>query len=191
MGISSVVKTFPWSRPEPEAEFAVLMVCMGNICRSPTAEAALRYRLKQVGLAHRVRVDSAGTHGYHVGSPPDERAQAHARSRGLVLSDLRSRKVAPDDFGRFDLILAMDRDNLADLLRMAPPGYGHRVKLLMNFARTVRDTDSVPDPYYGSEAGFERVLDMVGDACDGLAGVLLRMLGPVPPTFSAPSDGTS
>jgi protein-tyrosine phosphatase len=165
--------------PQPvEAEFAVLMVCMGNICRSPTAEAALRQRLQQVGLASRVHVDSAGTHGYHVGSPPDERAQAHGRRRGLDMTGQRSRKLAPDDFGRFDLILAMDRDNLAELLRLAPPGYEARVKLLMNFARTLREVDSVPDPYYGSEAGFERVLDMVADACDGLTGVLARMLGP-------------
>jgi protein-tyrosine phosphatase len=191
MGLSSVVKTLPWGRQEPETEFGVLMVCMGNICRSPTAEAALRHRLHQVGLAQRVRVDSAGTHAYHVGSPPDDRAQAHGRSRGLNLSGLRARKVAPDDFGRFDLILAMDRENLSELLRMAPPGYDARVKLLMDFARTRRDVDVVPDPYYGSEAGFERVLDLVDDACEGLAGVLLRMLGPVPRAFPEPPRGAA
>jgi protein-tyrosine phosphatase len=191
MGIGSVVKHLPWGRPEPEAEFAVLMVCMGNICRSPTAEAALRQRLSQVGLAHRVRVDSAGTHSYHVGSSPDQRAQAHGRRRGLELSGLKARKIAPDDFGRFDLILAMDQENLADLLRMAPPGYESRVKLLMNFARSPHGVDSVPDPYYGSEAGFERVLDLVGDACEGLTGVLLRMLGPSNPPQTRPVHGTS
>ncbi len=165
----------------PEAEFAVLMVCMGNICRSPTAQAALSHRLHQVGLAQRVRVDSAGTHGYHVGSPPDQRAQTHGRNRGLDLSSLRSRKIAPDDFGRYDLILAMDRENLAELLRLAPPGYEMRIKLLMAFARTHRDIPEVPDPYYGTEVGFERVLDLVADACDGLTGVLQRMLGAAPP----------
>jgi protein-tyrosine phosphatase len=183
MGFSSVVKHLPWGKPpEPEAEFAVLMVCMGNICRSPTAEVALRLRLAQAGLAHRVRVDSAGTHSFHIGSPPDERAQVHGRRRGLELSGLRARKVAPDDFGRFDLILAMDQDNLEDLLRIAPPGYESRVKLLMKFARSPNRVDSIPDPYYGSDAGFERVLDLVGDACDGLASVLLRMLGPPRPS---------
>jgi protein-tyrosine phosphatase len=156
--------------------FAVLMVCMGNICRSPTAEAALRQRLQAAGLAKRVLVDSAGTHAYHIGSPPDERAQRHGQARGLDLSGLRARKVAAEDFTRFDLVLAMDRDNLAELLRLAPDGTAGRVKLLMDFARTQRDIREIPDPYYGTEAGFERVLDLVGDACDGLAGVLSRML---------------
>lgn len=172
-------------RPAPGAEFGVLMVCMGNICRSPTAQAVLRLRLQQLGLGARVRVDSAGTHGYHVGSPPDARAQAHARARGLDLSALRARKVAAEDFGRFDLLLAMDDDNVTELQRLAPPGYDSRIKLLMGFARHWRDVREVPDPYYGTDAGFERVLDLIGDACDGLAGVLQRMLDP-PPAAARP-----
>lgn len=180
--MSSLLAGFGRIAPDAPAEFAVLMVCMGNICRSPTAEAALRYKLQQVGLGERVRVDSAGTHGYHVGSAPDSRAQAHARARGLDLSARRARKVVPEDFGRFDLLLAMDDDNVAELLRLAPPGYDNRVKLLMGFARTWRDVREVPDPYYGTDTGFERVLDLVSDACDGLTGVLLRMLGPLPGT---------
>lgn len=162
----------------PPAEFGVLMVCMGNICRSPTAEAMLRQKLQAAGLAHRVRVDSAGTHSYHVGAPPDERAQAHARRRGLELGHLRARRVSVADFERFDLLLAMDEDNLTELRDMAPPGTEGRIRLLMEFARTRRDVREVPDPYYGATAGFEQVLDLVGDACDGLAGVLGRMLGP-------------
>lgn len=176
--MKSIAEKLGWGSPAPKAEFGVLMVCMGNICRSPTAEAALRLRLRQVGLDQRVQVDSAGTHGYHVGSPPDERAQAHGRARGLDLSGLRARRVSREDFTRFDLILAMDRENLAELQRLAPDGYENRLKLLMDFARTQREVREVPDPYYGTEAGFERVLDLVGDACDGLTGVLMRMLGP-------------
>jgi protein-tyrosine phosphatase len=162
--------------PTTAAEYGVLMVCMGNICRSPTAEAALRHRLQLAGLADRVRVDSAGTHGYHVGAPPDARAQAHARARGLDLSGLRARRVLVEDFSRFDLVLAMDHENLGELHRLCPPEQQNRVKLLMSFARLQRDAQEVPDPYYGSEQGFERVLDLVSDACDGLAGVIGRLL---------------
>jgi protein-tyrosine phosphatase len=181
--MKSMIQKLGWGPPAPAPahEFAVLMVCMGNICRSPTAEAALRQRLDALGLAHRVRVDSAGTHGYHLGSPPDERAQKHARARGLDLSGLKARKLAMDDFTRFDLLLAMDDNNLQELRRLAPEGTLGRVKLLMEFARNQRDIRVIPDPYYGAEAGFERVLDLVSDACDGLAGVLHRMLGPAAP----------
>jgi protein-tyrosine phosphatase len=164
--------------PQPRAEFGVLMVCMGNICRSPTAEAVLRLKLQQLGLGQRVRVDSAGTHSYHIGSPPDERAQAHARKRGIEMAGLRARRVTPQDFESFDLLLAMDEDNLTELRDMAPPGAEGRAKLLMEFARTFRAYREVPDPYYGAAQGFEQVLDLVDDACDGLAGVLVRMLGP-------------
>ncbi|MBL8330447.1 MAG: low molecular weight phosphotyrosine protein phosphatase [Rubrivivax sp.] len=152
------------------------MVCMGNICRSPTAEAVLRQKLQAIGLDSRVRVDSAGTHSYHVGSPPDERAQRHARERGYELSGLRARRVCEADFQDFNLLLAMDEDNLAELQSLAPPGAEGRVKLLMDFARTRRDVREVPDPYYGAAAGFEQVLDLVADACDGLTGVLQRVL---------------
>ncbi|WP_235823284.1 low molecular weight protein-tyrosine-phosphatase [Azohydromonas sediminis] len=145
----------------------VLMVCMGNICRSPTAEAVLRTQAALRGLARRVEVDSAGTHGWHAGEPPDPRAQAHGARRGYDLAPLRARRVQATDFERFDLILAMDRDNLAQLLELRPPGAGARVELLMRFARR-HAVDEVPDPYYGAADGFERVLDLVEDACEGL-----------------------
>lgn len=110
-----------------EARFRVLLICMGNICRSPTAEGVLRRKLQQAGLAARVEVDSAGTHGYHVGAPPDERAQRHALERGYDLSALRARKVEATDFERFDLVLAMDEDNLERLRELCPPALHERV----------------------------------------------------------------
>jgi protein-tyrosine phosphatase len=143
------------------------MVCMGNICRSPTAEGVLRHKLQQVGLGHRVAVDSAGTHPYHVGDPPDGRAVAHARRRGYDLSALRGRQVELGDFERFDLVLAMDDDNLAMLEALCPPPHRGKLRRLTDFARR-HDSPVVPDPYYCSADGFERVLDLVEDACDGL-----------------------
>jgi protein-tyrosine phosphatase len=145
----------------------VLMVCMGNICRSPTAEGVLRHKLRAAGLEGAVLVDSAGTHAYHVGEPPDSRAIAHARRRGYDLSALRARKVTAVDFDDFDLVLAMDWDNV-ELLEDLCPGH-HRPKLrrLAEFSRRF-PVDVVPDPYTGGAAGFEHVLDLVEDACDGL-----------------------
>jgi protein-tyrosine phosphatase len=137
----------------------VLMVCLGNICRSPTAEAVLRAKLEAAGLAHRVSVDSAGTGDWHIGNPPDPRSQRHAAKRGYDLSALRGRQVAEADFHRFDLILAMDENNLADLQRLAPDG-GHRAELRL-FAHV-----EVPDPYTGGAEGFERVLDLVETTSD-------------------------
>ena len=151
----------------PIAPTRVLMVCMGNICRSPTAEAVLRAQAALRGLAPRVEVDSAGTHGWHAGEPPDARAQSHGAKRGYDLAPLRARRVQAADFERFDLILAMDRDNLANLLDLRPAGAETRVELLMRYARR-HAVDEVPDPYYGPAAGFERVLDLIEDACDGL-----------------------
>jgi protein-tyrosine phosphatase len=155
--------------------YRVLMVCMGNICRSPTAEGVLRRRLEEAGLAKHVFVDSAGTHSYHVGNPPDERSQAHARRRGYELSGLRARRVCDEDFAAFDLILAMDDDNLEWLLGECPPGQRERVTKLVAFARGRHD-GVVPDPYSGGKADFERVLDLVEDACDGLVEHLARTL---------------
>lgn len=145
----------------------VLMVCMGNICRSPTAEGVLRHKLQQVGLSERVTVESAGTHGYHIGEPPDGRAVAHARRRGYDLSPLRARQVEPGDFERFDLILAMDDENLALLQARCPPPHRAKLRRLTEFACRY-ESPVVPDPYYCSADGFERVLDLVEDACDGL-----------------------
>jgi protein-tyrosine phosphatase len=154
--------------PEPSV-IQILMVCMGNICRSPTAQAVLRAKVAQAGLTHQVLVDSAGTHNYHPGSPPDERSQAHALRRGLNLSGLRARQIHPDDYADFDLILAMDWDNLALLQVDCPPQHAVKLKLLMEFADPSAALGAVvPDPYHGGAGGFEQVLDLTEAACDGL-----------------------
>jgi len=157
------------------AKLRVLMVCMGNICRSPTAEGVLRHKLQQAGLAGQVEVDSAGTHGYHVGDPPDRRSQRHALDRGYDLSALRARRVGDADFDRFDYVLVMDDENHAELDRVCPPGRRERLRLLMSFAPAAGEPH-VPDPYYGDAAHFERVLDLVELACDGLVDHLRERL---------------
>jgi protein-tyrosine phosphatase len=151
----------------------VLMVCLGNICRSPTAQGVLHAHLVQAGLADKVQVDSAGTGNWHVGNPPDARSQKHAARRGYDLSQLRARQVNEDDFHRFDLILAMDEDNLADLQRIAPQQHAAKVQL---FAPR-----PVPDPYVGGPEGFEEVLDLVEDASQAWCHSLQKMLGTFPP----------
>jgi protein-tyrosine phosphatase len=138
------------------ARISILVVCLGNICRSPTAEAVLRDRLHAAGLGERVTVDSAGTGNWHIGSPPDERSQRHAALRGYDLAGLRARQVREEDFHRFDFILGMDEDNLADLARIAPDRHGATVRL---FAAA-----EVPDPYVGGPEGFEKILDLVEEA---------------------------
>jgi protein-tyrosine phosphatase len=155
---------------EPAARDAtrVLMVCMGNICRSPIAEGVLRARLQQAGLQEQVLVDSAGTHGYHSGEPPDPRAIGVAARHGIELAGLRARAVVPEDFTRFHWLLAMDESNLNWLLSRLPAGAAPRIGLLMEHARQHRDVREVPDPYYGAAAGFEHVLTLVDDACVGL-----------------------
>lgn len=154
----------------------ILFCCMGNICRSPTAEAVFRRLIDQRGLTDKVLADSAGTHGYHVGEAPDPRTQQAARARGYDLSGLRARKVVPADLDFFDLILAMDRSNLDVLRRLCPADRQYRVKLFMSYARNF-DDDEVPDPYYGLGHGFDLVLDMVEDAAQGLADAVARELG--------------
>lgn len=156
------------------AKLKVLMICMGNICRSPTAEGVLRRKLADAGLARLVEVDSAGTHGYHVGNPPDPRAQRHAAQRGYDLSKLRARRVREEDFERFHLVLAMDEDNLSELEALRPAESPAEVGLLMDHCDGRGRV--VPDPYYGDAAGFERVLDDVEAACDGLLAHLRRRL---------------
>lgn len=146
---------------------SVLFVCMGNICRSPTAEGVFRHLVREAGLQDSIRIDSAGTHDYHVGSPPDERSSRHARSRGYDLSDLRARQVHPLDFERFDLILAMDWENLALLEEDCPPQHRHKLRRLMEFAPAGL-SEVVADPYQGGPQGFETVLDHVEAACEGL-----------------------
>ncbi|MDP3539707.1 MAG: low molecular weight protein-tyrosine-phosphatase [Azonexus sp.] len=147
--------------------FRVLLVCMGNICRSPTAEVVLRTIIKNNNLGSKVEVDSAGTHGYHVGEAPDSRTQRAAAARGYNLTQLRARKVARQDLDYFDLILAMDKSNLDNLWRMATPEQKERIKLFMDYSKNF-DDDEVPDPYYGLGHGFDLVLDMVEDAAQGL-----------------------
>ncbi len=149
------------------AKYSVLMVCMGNICRSPTAEGVLRHQVRQAGLEGEVRIDSAGTLDYHVGSPPDERSRRHALERGYDLSALRARQVNARDFERFDLILAMDWDNLEALRGQCPAALQHKLRRLMEFAPAGWG-EVVADPYYGGGDGFERVLDHVEQACNGL-----------------------
>jgi protein-tyrosine phosphatase len=159
------------------AKTRVLMVCMGNICRSPSAEGVLRAKLRAAGLHGVIEVDSAGTHGYHVREAPDPRAQRHAAKRGYDLSALRARRVVAEDFERFDHVLAMDEDNIAFLRELAPPGSPARLGLLMAHARQPGAPREVPDPYYGAAEGFERVLDLLEDACDGLVESLRRPHG--------------
>lgn len=145
----------------------VLFVCMGNICRSPTAQGVFERLVQSQGLAERILIDSAGTHAYHIGNPPDKRSQAAARNRGLDLSGQRARKVTVADIEEFDYVLAMDRTNLEDLHDLVAASQRERVRLFMTFAERW-NVDEVPDPYYGGESGFERVLDMVEDAAAGL-----------------------
>ncbi|MGO4302658.1 low molecular weight protein-tyrosine-phosphatase [Cupriavidus sp. RAF12] len=156
-------------------KFAILMCCMGNICRSPTAEGVLRAKLSAAGLSDRVELDSAGTHDYHLGRAPDARTQRHALRRGYDLSALRARLVDRADFDRFDLVLAMDHANLASLRSLRPEIGDDKLRLLMSFA-TQHGAEEVPDPYYGEGDGFERVLDYVEDACDGVIAMLSQRL---------------
>lgn len=144
----------------------VLFVCLGNICRSPTAEAVFRHKLDRSDLAPIVQCDSAGTAGYHAGEAPDHRAADAARARGYDMSRLRARQVRDDDFETFDLILAMDHNNLVDLRRRADRRFHDKLKLFLEFA--AEPEQEVPDPYYGGRDGFDRVLDLVESASDGL-----------------------
>ena len=150
---------------------AILFVCMGNICRSPTAEGVFRSKVESAGLTDTFLIDSAGTHAYHVGEPPDLRSQEFAAKRGIDLSRQQARKVAPEDFSRFDFILAMDKANLALLEAACPTEYRHKLGLLMRYA-TQSKADEVPDPYYGGGRGFDIVLDYIEDASDALLSVL-------------------
>lgn len=149
----------------------VLFVCLGNICRSPTAEAVLRDLVVRTAPALPLEVDSAGTHAYHVGDPPDRRTQAAALRRGIDMSTLRARVVEARDFARFDLILAMDEANRAHLLQMAPAQYHTRIRLFLDYAPEL-EISEVPDPYYGGPSGFEQVLDLAQEAARGLLAAL-------------------
>ena len=159
----------PFARRE---SMRILFVCMGNICRSPTAEGVFRHLARERAPHLAIEVDSAGTHDYHVGEAPDRRAVAAAARRGIDLSGLRARMVDESDFERYDLLVAMDRLNREVLLDRSPEAYRDRVRLMMEFAPST-DVADVPDPYYGGPVGFERVLDLVEEAARGLLDELL------------------
>jgi protein-tyrosine phosphatase len=152
--------------------YKLLFVCLGNICRSPSAENIMNYLLKQAGLSEQIITDSAGTSSYHIGSPPDRRMRTAAQKRGLELVG-EARQFEEFDFEDFDLILAMDKSNYYDILRLDPrQKYRDKVRLICDFAKSHRDQE-VPDPYYGGAEGFNYVLDLLFDACDGLLQYLI------------------
>ena len=143
---------------------SVLFICMGNICRSPTAEGVFRYLVKEAGLENRIKIDSAGTHAYHVGEPPDARSQEAAKAKGYDLSTQWARALSEDDCETFDYLITMDADNLANVKELCSSA---KATPLLSYASSVRETD-VPDPYYGGGRGFERVLELVEAGCKGL-----------------------
>lgn len=151
----------------------ILFVCMGNVCRSPIAEGVFRKMVRDAGLEDIVQIASAGTHAYHVGEPPDVRGQQAARKRGYELTDLRARQITQSDFHEYDLILAMDWENLSLLQQQCPRQQKHKLHLLMRYAGEF-DAATVPDPYYGGPEGFGTVLDYVEDACQGLLEVVRK-----------------
>lgn len=152
----------------------VLFVCMGNICRSPTAEGVFTHMVTEAGLENFIKIDSAGTHNYHVGAEPDSRAQAVSESRGYDLSSLRGRKFVEDDFFEFDYIIGMDDENIETMSFIRPDGARASLHLFLEFA-SQHDETEVPDPYYGGPKGFDRVLDMVEDASRGLLDRIKQM----------------
>lgn len=152
----------------------VLFVCLGNICRSPSAHGVFQALLDEQGLNNQVEVDSAGTAAYHIGKAPDPRSTAAATKRGVDLSPLRARQAVLDDFSAFDYILAMDSENLSNLARLKPANYQGHLGLFLDFAQTPES--EVPDPYYGDDQGFEHVLDLVEMASQGLLDVIKKDL---------------
>ncbi len=155
----------------------VLFVCLGNICRSPTAQGVFEKEVHEAGLGDRIEIDSAGTGHWHIGKSPDGRATDAAAQRGIDISGQTARSVMPEDFQVFDLILAMDRDNLSALQQIAPVDARASVELFLDYAHNHSDTDEVPDPYFGGAKGFHRVLELVEDASHGLVSHLRERLG--------------
>lgn len=145
----------------------VLFVCLGNICRSPTAHGLFQNKVDQAGLSDHVSVDSAGTGGWHVGNAPDERAQSTARERGYDISHLKARQVVLSDFDKFDFILAMDKDNLNHLLTLKPKNYKGTVGLFLDVIDANKNQE-VPDPYYGGQAQFDLAIQLIDDASEAL-----------------------
>lgn len=146
---------------------SVCFVCLGNICRSPTAEGVFRHLVREAGLEQKILIDSAGTGDYHCGEPPDARSRAAARRRGIEVGGC-ARQFVASDFSKFDYVLAMDASNLENLMAMRPPNARGHVGLLRSFDPTAPENASVPDPYYGGDAGFDEVLDQCELACRGL-----------------------
>ena len=168
------------------ASYRVLFVCMGNICRSPAAEIVVRALARKVGIAALLDVDSAGTHAYHEGEPPDPRVRKAAARRAYSLDGLRARRLEEGDFARFDRILAMDRQNLAFMRRLCPPEHHAKLGLFMQCAENP-EQDEIPDPYYGGAEGFERVLDL----CEQAAAGLLKSIVPVVPAEAGTQEDAS
>jgi protein-tyrosine phosphatase len=162
----------------------ILFVCMGNICRSPTAEGVMRHLLEREGLAGEIEIDSAGTGAWHAGSPPDRRATAAAQARGIALEGA-ARQIREEDFATFDLLLCADAENVAALRAIAPPGTEDRIRLLRSFDPAGDGDLDVPDPYYGGDQGFENVLDQVDAACRGLLTELRSRAAPPDPGRAA------
>lgn len=160
------------SNDKQHAPVRVLMVCLGNICRSPTAEAIFRKRVELKGLSEHIEVDSAGTSDWHIDAPPDSRSIAAARQRDYDLSPLRARQVSAADFHDFDYILAMDHANMRDLLAICPSGHEKRLSLFLS--HSLDPMEEVPDPYQGGPEGFEHVLDLVEETCDRLIERILK-----------------
>jgi protein-tyrosine phosphatase len=154
----------------------ICFVCLGNICRSPTAEGVMRHLVREAGLERAIEVDSAGTAAYHVGEPPDARSQAAALRRGIELGG-RARRFEKRDFSRFEYVIAMDRENLEDLLELAPPEAEERVHLLRAFDPASPRGAGVPDPYYGGDRGFDDVVEIVLAGCRGLLADLRQRHG--------------
>ena len=148
-------------------EVGVLFVCLGNICRSPSAEGVFRHCVENSDLQLNVKIDSAGTANYHSGDPPDSRAISVAASRGINLKNLRARQIRRSDFQQFDYIIAMDRHNYSDLISLAPRDHHCRIQLFLDFTDNWSERE-IPDPYYGGPQGFERAFDMINDASKGL-----------------------
>ena len=151
----------------------VLFVCLGNICRSPTAHGVFEKKVENAGVEHLVEIDSAGTGGWHIGKKPDSRAISAAKQRGYELTHLRARQATQRDFGQFDLILAMDESNLYDLKSLKPDNFPGTLDLFLSYGSQT-EYQEVPDPYYGGNKGFDLVLDLIEDACDGLLESILQ-----------------
>ena len=159
-------------------KISVLFVCLGNICRSPTAHAVFQSMVDSRGLDAKILVDSAGTGDWHLGHAPDQRTSAQAAERGYDMSELRARLVEPKDFAQFDYIIGMDHENISNLMLMRPEGFTGQVELFLSFARKPENRDQavVPDPYYGGDNGFALVLDLVEDAAAGLLDHMVAQL---------------